>query len=96
MRFALPRRWQRTRYAPPPRKSEEREIGMGMESEEESEEEGEAGEEVVSGRGRNGVMGVLWIVLSVVGTLGGRRMLRGGFGELILMIGEVTCANFLR
>ncbi|PMD37693.1 hypothetical protein L207DRAFT_568614 [Hyaloscypha variabilis F] len=80
MRFALPRRWQRTRYAPPPRKSEEREIGMGMESEEESEDEGEGGEEVVSGRGRNGIMGVLWVVLSVVGTLGGRRMLRGGFG----------------
>jgi len=54
---------------------------MGMESEEESEDEEGGQEEVVSGRGRNGIMGVLWVVLSVVGTLGGRRMLRGGFGE---------------
>jgi hypothetical protein len=43
-------------------------------------EEGKKEEEVVKSGGRS-IMSVLWVVLSVIATLAGRRILRTGFRE---------------
>jgi hypothetical protein len=67
----------RTRYEPPPSPTDEETLLHGEESEEEEEEEGEE----VTVRGRRSVKPSLWVILSVVATLGSRRVLRGGFGE---------------
>lgn len=48
---------------------------------EESEDEEEAEEEEKLRWSKGSVMPMVWTVLSVVATLGGRRVLRGGFGE---------------
>ena len=101
MRITLPRRWQRTRYAPPRALDEETLSDDGSESDSAEEGEGngdgegeEGKEEVRGNRNRNSVKPVLWLVMSVVGTLAARGILRGGFGEsfrLRLRRGRVTC-----
>ena len=80
MRITLPRRWQRTRYAPPRATDEET---LSEDEDDESEEEEEEGDAEVKEResSRKSAKPMLWMALSVIGTLAGRKMLRGGFGE---------------
>jgi len=85
MRITLPRRWQRTRYALPPRPKDEEDFTE--DEDEESEEEGEE-EQLEVHRSRNSAKPLLWMALSVVGTLAGRKMLRGGFGESFFGLNE--------
>jgi hypothetical protein len=68
-----------TRYEPPPSSPKDEETLLNGEESDEGEEE--EGEEEVKGGYRRSVKPSLWVVLSVVATLGGRKMLRGGFGE---------------
>ena len=85
MRFQLPwKRASRGRYGKliPPAASaaakdeEMNDFGDGSGSEEDGE-----GEEGEVGGTRRSVKPLIWMLLSVVATLSGRRMMRGGFGE---------------
>jgi hypothetical protein len=71
-----------TRYEPPSLLNDEETLLEGEESDEE--EEGEEEEKLRWSRGS--VMPIVWIALSVVATLGGRRVLRGGFGESLCLM----------
>jgi len=71
---------QRSRYGPAPvPKDEELQLDFEVGSESDS-EDGDESEGEVKGR-RRSIKPMLWMVLSVVSTLEGRRLLRGGFGE---------------
>jgi len=84
MRFQLPWERSRGRYGEliPPASAAAKDEEMndfdvdidGIEEDSEREEEEAEG-------ARRSVKPVIWMVLSVVATLEGRRMLRGGFGE---------------
>jgi hypothetical protein len=84
MRFQLPWERSRGRYGEliPPASAAVKDEEMndfdvdvdGIEEDSEREEEEAEG-------ARRSVKPVIWMVLSVVATLEGRRMLRGGFGE---------------
>lgn len=84
MRFQLPWERSRGRYGeliPPAsaaaKDEEMNDFDVDVDGiEEDSEREDEEAE-----RARRSVKPVIWMVLSVVATLEGRRMLRGGFGE---------------
>jgi hypothetical protein len=71
-----------TRYEPPSLPNDEETLLEGEESEDE--EEGE--EEEKSRWSKGSVLPMVWTALSVVATLGGRRVLRGGFGESLCLI----------
>jgi hypothetical protein len=71
-----------TRYEPPRLLNDEETLLDGEESEEE--EEGEEEEKFRFSRGS--VTPIVWIALSVVATLGGRRVLRGGFGKSLCLM----------
>jgi hypothetical protein len=84
MRFQLPWERSRGRYGEliPPTSAAAKDEEMnyfdvdvdGIEEDSEREEEEAEG-------ARSSVKPMIWMVLSVVATLEGRRMLRGGFGE---------------
>jgi hypothetical protein len=72
---------KRTRYEPPSLPKDEETLLDGEESDEEELEEEVREEEERLRWSRGSVMPMVWTALSVVATLGGRRVLRGGFGE---------------
>ncbi len=71
-----------TRYEPQSLPNDEETLLEGEQSEDE--EDGE--EEEKSKWTRGSVMPMVWTALSVVATLGGRRVLRGGFGESLCLM----------
>jgi hypothetical protein len=70
------------RYESPSLPNDEETLLEGEESEEE--EEGEEEEKLRWSKGS--VMPMVWMALSIVATLGGRRVLRGGFGESLCLM----------
>lgn len=68
-----------TRYEPPSLPNDEETLLEGEESEDE-----EAEKEERLGWNKGSVLPMVWTALSIVATLGGRRVLRGGFGEFFI------------